>query len=237
MLGGLDYAAGLMRKRLFTCLAGGVVLAVLAGCGGSSGRGIASEPPQKILGDSLAAANGLKSVHAAGTINSGSQHIAIDIQLVGGIGGQGKISLNGLTFQLVGINHYAYMQAPPAVWQKAGAPAAAAQLLQGKWLRTPATGQFASIARLTDIHQLFGQLLTQHGQKLKTGGVSTVAGRKVVAVKGGQGTLYVAATGRPYPVELRNAGSDGGRLDFDRFNQAVKLSAPTNTIDLPQVSG
>jgi hypothetical protein len=129
------------------------------------------------------------------------------------------------------------MQAPPAVWQKAGAPASAARLLEGKWLRTPATGQFASIASLTDIHTLFGQLLAQHGKSLKRGAVSTVAGRKVVAVSGGQGILYVAATGKPYPVELFKGGSDGGRIDFDRFNQAVKLSAPTNTINLPQVSG
>ena len=126
------------------------------------------------MSDSREAANGLKSVHAAGTINSGNQHIAIDMQLVGG---RGKISVNGLSFQLVGINHYAYMQATPAVWRQSGAPAAAAQRLKGKWLRTPATGQFASIARLTDIHQLFGQLLTQRGQKVNRGGVSTVAGR------------------------------------------------------------
>ena len=224
-----------MRNLVFSCLTGGAVLAVLAGCGGSSsGSGIASEAPQKILSDSLAAANALKSVHAAGTINSGSQHIAIDMQLVGGVGGRGKISVNGLSFQLVGLNHYAYMQAAPAVWRQAGAPAAAAQRLKGKWLRTPATGQFASIARLTDIHQLFGQLLTQRGQKVNRGGVSTVAGRKVLALDGGQGgTLYVATTGRPYPVELYKSGSDGGRVDFDRFNQAVKLSPPTNTINLP----
>jgi len=117
-----------MRNLVFSCLTGGAVLAVLAGCGGSSsGSGIASEAPQKILSDSLAAANALKSVHAAGTINSGNQHIAIDMQLVGGVGGRGKISVNGLSFQLVGINHYAYMQATPAVWRQSGAPAAAAQ--------------------------------------------------------------------------------------------------------------
>jgi hypothetical protein len=45
-----------------------------------------------------------------------------------------------MSFQLVGINHYAYMQATPSVWRRAGAPAAAAQRLKGKWLRTPATG-------------------------------------------------------------------------------------------------
>jgi hypothetical protein len=225
-----------MRVRMLPCLAACAVLVTLAGCGGSSsGSGIASEPPQKILGDSLAAAKGLKSVHAAGTVNSAGQHIKLDIQLVGGKGGRGQITLGGLSFSLVGLNHYAYMQAPPAVWEKAGAPASAAQKLQGKWLRTPATGQFGSIASLTDINALFTQLLTQHGKKLKTGGVSTLAGRKVVAVKSDQGTLYVAATGKPYPVELVKPGSNGGRIDFDRFNEPVTLSAPTNTVDLPAV--
>jgi hypothetical protein len=221
---------------MLTCLAGWAVLVALAGCGGSSsGGGIASQSPQMILNDSLAAAKGLKSVHAAGTVNSGGQHISLDIHLVGGQGGRGQITLGGLSFSLVGLNHYAYMQAPPAVWEKAGAPASAAQKLQGKWLRTPATGQFASIASLTDIHALFTQLLTQHGKKLKTGGVSTVAGRKVVAVNSDQGTLYVAATGKPYPVELVKPGSNGGRIDFNRFNEPVTLSAPTNTVDLPSV--
>jgi hypothetical protein len=225
-----------MRVRMLTCLAGLAVLLAVAGCGGSSsGSGIASESPQKILNESLTAAKGLKSVHAAGTVNSGGQHITLDIQLVGGQGGRGQITLGGLSFSLVGLNHYAYMQAPPAVWEKAGAPASAAQKLQGKWLRTPATGQFASIASLTDIHALFTQLLTQHGKKLKTGGESTVAGRKVVAVNSDQGTLYVAATGKPYPVELIKPGSNGGRIDFDRFNEPVTLSAPTNTVDLPSV--
>jgi hypothetical protein len=225
-----------MRVRVFTCLAGLAVLAALAGCGGSSGSsgsGISSEAPQKILNDSLAAANGLKSVHAAGTIHSGGQQVGIDLQLVGGVGGSGQITMGGLTFKLVGINHYAYLQAPPSVWQKAGAPAATAQLLHGKWLRTPATGQFASVAKLTDIHQLFAQLLSQHGKTLKKGGVSTVAGHQVVAVNdSGKGTLYVSATGKPYPVELVKNGSDGGKIDFDNFNAAVKLAAPSNTINL-----
>jgi hypothetical protein len=225
-----------MRKRLLTCLGGWLVVAALAGCGGSSSSGgIASEQPKTILKDSLAAANSLKSVHASGTIESGGQHIALDMTLVGGVGGKGTISLNGLTFQLVGIKNFAYMQAPPSVWQKAGAPASAAQLLQGKWLKTPATGQFGSIAKLTDIHQLFNQLLTQHGQTLKKGGTTTVAGQKVVTVISGKGRLYVATSGKPYPIRLIKTGSDAGQLTFDRFNQTTKLTAPTNTIDLPSV--
>jgi hypothetical protein len=219
-------------KWLLTALA----LAAVAGCGSSSGGGIGSESPQTILKSSLAAADSLKSVHAAGAIVSGGQHIAIDIQLLNGVGGEGQITLSGLTFRLIGLRNYAYLLAPPAIWRQAGAPAAAAQLLQGKWLRTPATGQFASISKLTEIHQLFSGLLAPHGQ-LNTGPVSTVAGHKVVAVRGGNGTLYVAATGPPYPIQVSKTGSDGGQLTFDRFNEALTLSAPKNTIDLPQLAG
>jgi hypothetical protein len=49
--------------------------------------------------------------------------------------------------------------------------------------------------------------------------------------------LYVAATGKPYPVRVVRTGSEAGQLTFDRFNQPVDLSAPTNTVDLPGVSG
>lgn len=227
-----------MPLRLFPSLTAGLIAVALAGCGSSSSAqsGIASEPPQMILKSTMGAADSLKSVHAAGSIVSGGQHIAIDLHLVGGVGGRGQITLNGLTFQLVGLGKYAYMNAPAQVWQKAGVPAAPARQLDGKWLRTPASGQFASIAQLTDIRQLFGQLLKPHG-KLKTGAVSTVAGHKVVALTSGQGTLYVATTGKPYPVELIKQGSDGGHLSFDHFNDAISVTAPPNTVDLPQLGG
>jgi hypothetical protein len=226
-------------RRLFCCLTAGLLVVAVVGCGSSSSSsssGIAAQPPQKILNSTVAAADSLKSVHAAGSIVSNGQHISLDIHLLNGVGGSGRITLNGLTFQLVGLHKYAYMKAPAEVWQKAGAPASAAKLLDGKWLRTPASGQFASIAQLTDIHQLFGQLLRPHG-KLKTGSESTVAGRKVVAVNSGEGTLYVATEGKPYPVELVKPGSEGGKLTFDGFNEAINVSAPANTIDLSKAGG
>jgi hypothetical protein len=227
-----------MPSRLFSWLPSALVLAALAGCGGSSSSssGIASEPPQTILKSSVAAADSLKSVHAAGSVVSGGQHVGIDVHLLNGVGGRGQITLNGLTFQLVGLRNYAYMKAPSQVWRQAGAPAAAASLLEGKWLKTPATGQFASIAQLTDLRRLFDQLLKPHG-KIKTGATSTVAGRKVVALTSGEGTLYVAATGNPYPVQLVKSGANGGQLTFDRFNEALTVSAPANTINLPALGG
>jgi len=233
-----------MSLRLFACLTAGLIAVALAGCGGSGSSAnsssssggtstLASESAQTILNSTVAAADSLKSVHTAGMIDSGGQHINLDLNLLDGVGGRGKITLNGLAFELVGLGKYAYLKAPADVWEKAGAPAASAQALDGKWLRTPASGQFASIAQLTNIHQLFAQLLKPHG-KIKNGGTSTVAGQKVVALTSSQGTLFVAATGKPYPVQLAKSGTDGGHLTFDHFNDSITVKAPTDTIDLPQ---
>jgi hypothetical protein len=90
---------------------------------------------------------------------------------------------------------------------------------------------------LTNLHELVSKLLSTHGT-LATGSTTTVNGQKVVAVndttKGG--TLYVATTGRPYPVEIVKTGSQGGRMVFDRINESVSLTAPANAIDISQLS-
>jgi hypothetical protein len=67
--------------------------------------------------------------------------------------------------------------------------------------------------------------------------VTTVRGQKVIAVadhaKGG--TLYVATTGHPYPIEIKKQGSGQGQITFDRFNQQVSLAPPANSIDLSKL--
>ena len=43
----------------------------------------------------------------------------------------------------------------------------AAQLFNGKWLKAPASGQFASLAALTNLNELFNKLLSSHGTLTK----------------------------------------------------------------------
>ena len=49
------------------------------------------------------------------------------------------------------------------------------------------------------------------------------------------GTLYIATTGKPYPVEISKGGSGGGKINFDRWNAAVTVAAPANAIDVAQL--
>lgn len=212
-----------------------LTLAACGGSGGTSSNGVAAKSPDAIVSAVSDAVAGVHSVHVSGSIISGASPIALDLNLVNGRGGRGSMSENGLSFQIVALNNEVYINASPQFWRHVGGNAAA-QLFSGKWLKAPAGGQFASLAGLTNVRELFSKLLSNHG-KLVKGAATTIRGQKVIAVtdttKGG--TLYVATNGKPYPIEVVKSGSQGGRVDFDQFNQSVSLTAPANAIDISQL--
>jgi hypothetical protein len=226
-----------MKPRLALIAACGVLAAgVLTGCGGSSSaNSVASKSPDQIVTAASDAVNHASSVHVAGSIVSSGVPLSLDLNLVSGKGGRGEMSESGLVFRIVDVGQTVYIQGTPAFWQHFGG-AAAARVLSGRWLKAPATGQFASIADLTNMQALMSELLGSHGFLSKRG-VTTLQGHRVVAVSDETrgGTLYIAATGQPYPIEIKKQGSGGGQIVFDRFNQQVSLTAPTNTIDLSQL--
>ena len=92
------------------------------------------------------------------------------------------------------------------------------------------------MSSLTNLHRLIDAALASHGTLKKTA-TTTVKGKKVVGLtdQSQGGTLYVATTGKPYPVEIAKSGAGGGTLSFDRWNQAVSIAPPANAIDLAQL--
>jgi hypothetical protein len=214
-----------------------VTLAVAA-CGGSSGpstNGVETKSADEIVIEATDAVGSARSVHVAGSVMNSGSRITLDLNLVSGKGGRGSMAENGLRFQVVTVGNEVYINGTTAFWQKF-AGNAAAQLIFGKWIKAPASGQLATLATLTDLQKLFNQLLSSHGQLAK-GSITTVRGQRVIAVKDitNGGTLYVAATGKPYPIEVVKNGSNGGQIAFDRFNQPVTLTRPSNAIDISQL--
>lgn len=220
-------------KAIRTAPFGLLIAGLLSACGGGSGNGVASKSPDAIVREANNAIAHASSVHVSGSISNNSVPLTLDLNLVAGKGGTGALSEGGLTFHVITVGSSVYIQGTPAFWSHFAGPTVARKL-DGQWLRTPATGQFASIAALTNQQLLFGKVLLSHG-RLKKVGTTTVNGRKVVGVREtpSGGTIYVAATGRPYPVELVKSGS--GRIVFDRINQAVALNPPAHFRDLAQL--
>jgi hypothetical protein len=214
--------------------------ASIAGCGGGSsapsGNGVASKSPDQIVAAAKAAATGAASVHMAGSIISENKPISLDMELLAGKGATGHITLEGLGIDLVEVERAFYLKGTAAFYRHIAGSAAAA-LLQGKWLKAPASGgNFASLAQLTDLGKLLTATLTSHG-RLVSAGTTTVEGRPAVGVSDAShgGTLYVAATGTPYPLEITKGGRGAGKIVFDRWNQPVTLTAPPNPININQL--
>ena len=180
-----------------------------------------------------AAADAASSVHVAGSIVSGGSPVTLDLNLLAGRGGHGQLSENSLSFEVIHVGGTVYIKGSPAFYRHVGGPAAA-ELFQGRWLKAPATiGSFASLASLTDLRQLVDMTLTIHGTLAKAG-TATVNGQKVVGVTDASksGTLYVATTGRPYPVEVTENGKNAGKIVFDRWSAPVSLTAPASAVDI-----
>jgi hypothetical protein len=218
-----------------------VAVVVLAGCGGggSSSNGVASKSPAEILAAAKSAATTATAVHIAGSIQEGATPLTLDLHLVAAKGGSGHMSENGVGFDIVRVGDKAYIRGSNAFYKKF-AGASAAQLLQGKWLvGSAATGRFAALTPLTDLHAFFTGALGRH-DKLTKGAVTTVNGQKVVALKDGAngGTLYVATTGTPYPVELVSPGNGKeGKVAFDQWNTTVTITAPKGAVDISKLNG
>lgn len=193
---------------------------------------MAAKPPDAIVAAATRAMKTVQAVHVSGSIVDNGIPVKLDLSLVRNRGGEGEMSENGLGFQLIAVNHLLYIKGSNAFWTHFGG-ASAARIFQGKWLKAPAGGQFASLGALTSIERLFGQLLASHG-KLAKGATATVAGQPAIGVidRTQGGTLYVATTGQPYPLEIIKRGAGGGRVTFDRFNQPAALRAPASAIDL-----
>jgi hypothetical protein len=228
-----------LRSPAATLLGLTLLVAVMTGCGSSStGNGVARKTPAEIVAGAKILADTAASVHVSGSISSGTSPITLNMYLLADKGGRGQLSENGLSFELIQIHGTVFIKGSAAFYSHVAGPTAA-QLLRGRWLKAPAnTGNLASLASLTDLHQLLDTTLGAHGPLVK-GAATTVDGRKVIGVTDTSqgGTLYVATTGPPYPIEISKSGAGAGKIVFDRWNGPVSVTAPENTIDITQLTG
>jgi len=193
--------------------------------------------PDELLAQSVAAAKSASSVRVVAVgIPNGSSRLGFDLHLVAGKGGAGTIKIGRQRIDLVRIGHVAYFRAGASFWRQYGGEAAA-QLFAGRWVKMPSsTPGFQSLTQLTDISQFFTGLTSSHGA-LKFGGTKTVGRQQAIGIvdtSTNGGTLWVAASGTPYPLEL-TPPSGPGIVRFTQWNTPMRVATPANVIDLSKL--
>jgi hypothetical protein len=204
---------------------------VLAGCGGSSSNGEAKKTAAQVVADAKKAALGASSVHVTGAGSDNGRPLKLDLT-IGRKTAKGHLQESGASFDVIRVGDTVYVRGDDAFLKKFGGTAAAT-LFHGRWLKGPITdSQLGALAPLTDLQQFFGGVLGQHGV-VENKGETTRKGAKVVEIRDTTqgGSLFVAATGDPYPVALAGGGQQGD-VEFADWNADAEIAAPPNAVDL-----
>lgn len=241
-------------------LAGGGVLAGCGSDGGSSGdgattaststaasNGIENKSAQEILDAAVAAANAATSVTVKGDITQGGENVALDLQ-VGQEAAQGSITAKGVTVQIRVLGGKTYFKLSGDAFAKIAGQGdspelakAISSLLGDKWLVAPEESSADGLGAFGQLGQkdsLLKGVLSPDGT-VTVEGTGDVNGQPVVLLKSstGVGTLAIATTGEPYPVQLKGSeGADNGQIDFTDWNAPVDVTAPTDVIDIGELA-
>lgn len=248
--------------RLFSTAASGIVAVLLvAGCGSDStagsgaaassspapsptptGNGVADLSADQILAKAKAALAGAESTRIKGSGGQGQQKFDLDMRY-SGADSTGTFGINGQTVELRKVGAAVYLKGSREFYTGIGGEGAA-QLLAGKWLKTPQTDKrFADLAEIADLSKAAEGILDPDGTITK-GGVKTVGGVEAITLisKGKDGgNLYVATTGEPYPLRIEPSAASGetGSLTFSDFGKPVTVQVPPadQVVDVSKLPG
>ena len=81
-----------------------------------------------------------------------------------------------------------------------------------------------------DVHEAATTTIASNAQRIRTA-------RRYTRDTSDGSKLYVAATGKPYPVAIVGGKNQSGTIAFDDWNKSVSLSAPSDAIDIGQFGG
>jgi hypothetical protein len=219
------------HARVIAALAG-VVIALTAcgdgsddGSGGGSGSAKTSfegDSAQQVLDKALAATKSASSVHLKGSNSEEGSEFELDLVLSDGKGAQGTIGFGGEKVELVQLGDVIYI--------KGGPTAALGEKFADKWIKSSTKDEGAQEFRnLTSIDAFFTEVLKPDGTITRVDG-KDVDGKKTVGLqdsKAGdeQGTLYISADGKAYPLLIATKGQPQG-MQFTEWDQPVTIKAP-----------
>jgi hypothetical protein len=208
---------------------------LLTGCGGEveTASPLEGLSANQVLKKSEKAASAASSVHVDADITDEDVELDIDMRMQSdGKRAAGSISSDGRTIEVRVLDQAIYFKADRDFWIDA-ANAEAAELFTGKWVKASVSDDnFADIAEFTDKDEFLDELLERDGDDGTLTRVKgrTVDGQKTVglAEKGTEdpGTLYVAASDKPYPLLVVPEDKAEGQAEFSEWGEPVDVTAP-----------
>lgn len=195
-------------------------------------NGVADKAPAEILRLARDAFSKAGSVRVKGNGTSEGSTFAVDMRMKGAGGGKGTVTVEHNLVEILRIGKDAYLKGDADFWKQQTGDAAAAELLKGKYLKAPGDEpQLQSVLLFTHPGTFADKVMKADGAVTK-GEQRTIAGLQTVgltftALKE-KVTLYVATTGKPYPMQLSTTGEAGetSSFDFIEYDKPLDLKPP-----------
>jgi len=155
------------------------------------------------------------------------------------LAGCGSITLAGDTLKIVSDGTTVYVKGDKAFWTNQ-ASVQAAPLIGDRWLKAPVTNaSFKSLAEFADFDTTLTGILKPDGA-VTTGTTKDIGGTPAIELKSGSGSLWVATTGDPLPLQI-STGKAGDEVTFADWGKAIDVTsqapAEKDSIDLSQLGG
>jgi hypothetical protein len=209
------------------------VLAALAlsSCGSDTRtNGVEKMPAGDVHRKAAAALASAKSAHVEGTGVFEGHPLKIDLR-ISGTSTSGALAAEGVRVEFTKIGAITYIKGSGPALVRLGASPPVARLGADRWLKLGpkqvTLWEGFSLAELAD--QLVHDRSPVEPQVTR----ATLDGRQVVVLTQQSGSkLYVANTGRAYPLRGEYQGPAPGRLTFTEYGTDFRITAPENAIDI-----
>jgi hypothetical protein len=248
-----------MRKpTLSGCAATVIIALLLAGCGpdrtpGPGGgtatpttgvtstkppdNGIAAKPVDEILAASERALRSARSVRVSVTFKDADGLLRGTFNLSRKRDMAGWIEQQGVRVDIVAVGGRFYLRSRK-LWEQQG-NAELAKLIGNRWVLVPRTavGELMPFGNELTISGLANEIFrSKDTPRFIRKGRATVGRLPAVRLWAVDGSYYLAATGKPYPLLLDHAGDDQD-LTFSHYDENPAIRAPRGALDLEKLEG
>jgi hypothetical protein len=202
-------------------------------------NGIAGQPAAKIVKTAFTTLGSAESVRLYGSFRDSGARYKLDVTMgPAGMRGAMTAPFHGdklVTVDMV-LTHGKFYARSSALWREVGG-AALASLIGDRWVILPVRrlsgfpfANTKTFIKLLD-KQSLKSLKSAHVARVKT----TVDGQPAIELSEGRAAVYIATTGQPYPLEIRQGSHNV--LHFQYSSLPVSITAPPNAVDLSSLHG
>jgi hypothetical protein len=228
-----SHQAALLRAL---CLTLAISAALLISACGSSSNGVASKSAKEILTEAKKAADQADSVHVQSNASVGQLSLGLTMDYAQN-GGQGQVALAGLSFQVARIEDTLYFKGNKTFTANLER-ATHTHIPEGKWIKVPLQGsKFAELAAFTEKTPQLNRILNS-GAELAKGSTSKIEGQEAIQLKQKgklfTATMYVATSGKAYPLKIEKTGRERGQTLFSNWDKSITLAPPPGAVELPK---